>query len=175
MTPSDARAQALAESRFFGHLSAFAVVTAVLLGLNLVLGGPLWAAWVSVGWGLVVASHAAAVFRHVLGSEWIERRAALLQVAPNATDVQQLRERVLHLEEAPRAVATAPPADPAVLDPFDLGSASAVGRPVAPERIGARPQADIEDDPFALAREPIETPRLDGPRPRARKRPKPTS
>ena len=174
MTPSDARAQALAESRFFGHLSAFAVVTAVLLGVNLVMGGAMWAAWVGVAWALIVASHAAAVFRHVLGGDWVERRAALLQVAPNYDALRHLELRLRALETA-GPVSGRPAPDPDVLDPFDLGSANAVGRPVAPEWIGAAPEADVPDDPFAMSREPIDTPRLDGPAPRTRARSKPTA
>ena len=46
MSPSDAIRQAQAESRFFSHRTALAVATTVLLGVNLGLGGALWAAWV---------------------------------------------------------------------------------------------------------------------------------
>lgn len=38
MTEFGARAQAIAESRFSTHLAVYAVSTAVLLGVNLVLG-----------------------------------------------------------------------------------------------------------------------------------------
>ncbi len=158
MSPSDARAQAEAESRFFAHLAAFAIVTAVLLGVNLVLGGALWAGWVGAAWMLVLASHAAAVFGHVLGAEWVERRAAALRGAAAGEALDALEQRLAVVEDA-----VGPHAKSAVEDPFDLDAAQAVGRPVAPEWIGAPRDAAFEDDPFAMSRAPIDTPRLDGP------------
>ena len=163
MSPVDARTQALAESRFFGHLAAFAIVTSVLLGVNLVGGGAPWAPWVGAAWSLVVVSHAAAVFGHVLGREWVERRAAALRMAPEVDAVRELRDRLAQLEAA---VGTAERPGRWAPDPFDLGAAQAVGRPLAADRIGAPTEAEFTDDPFAVAREPIDTPRLDGPMPR---------
>ncbi len=162
MYPSDARKQALAESRLFGHLAAFAVVTSVLVGVNLVVGGPLWAGWIGVAWALVVTSHASAVFGHVLGRDWIDRRAAALR----STDALGQIEHRLGRLEAGAPVGTPRPVTEAE-DPFDLDAAMAVGRPVAPEHIGAPREAEFADDPFAMSREPIDTPRLDGPAGRA--------
>ena len=69
MTEPDAHAQAVAESRFFAHLAAYAAAVAVLLGVNLVVGGPLWAGWVALGWGLAVLAHAGSTFGMVLGED----------------------------------------------------------------------------------------------------------
>ena len=176
MTEFDARSQALAESRFYAHLAVFAVASAVLLGVNLVTGpDPLWAGWTVLAWGLVVLSHAGSTFGVVLGEDWVRRRTAALQgglaeaeiyqilddvlrarSAPAGTSrtLRQLEKRVGELEAAPEPLAP-------VADPFDLGAARAVGRPVSPEAIGARP-VEVAGDPFADARQPIETPRLDG-------------
>jgi hypothetical protein len=158
MSPSDARAQAEAESRFFAHLAAFAVGTAALLGVNLALGGALWAAWVGVGWMVVLTSHAAAVFGHVLGAEWVERRAAALRGAATGRALDALEHRLAVVEHA---VGPSPTAE--VEDPFDLDAAQAVGRPVPPEWAGTPRDAAFEDDPLAAARTPVDTPRLGGP------------
>ena len=176
MTEFDARAQAVSESRFFAHLAVFAVAVAVLLGINLVTGpDPLWAGWGALAWGLVLLSHAGSVFGMLLGEEWVRRRTAALEGAMSENEVYQILDEVLHVRSVPVGTAqtlrqlqrrvdeletddgTAPDADP-----FDLGAAQAVGRPVAPEAIGA-PPVPVED-PFAGAREPIETPVLDAPR-----------
>ena len=181
MTEFDARAQAVSESRFFAHLALYAVATAVLLGINLVLGpDPLWAGWVALAWGLVLLSHAGSVFGLLLGEEWVQRRTAVLRGGMSQDEVYQVLDDVLRARSVPVGTAqtlrqlqrrvdeleATPGADPAedsgAADPFDLGAAQAVGRPITPEAIGAR-SAPVED-PFADARAPIETPVLDTPR-----------
>ena len=155
MSPSDARAQAEAESRFFTHLSAFAVAASVLVGLSLAMGGTRWAAWVGAGWALVVVVHASVVFGHVRGAEWIARRAAALRAATVGEALDALERRLA-------AVEASHPSDDE--DPFDLDTARAAGRPVTPEPAAGPRGAFVEDDLFAAVRAPIHTPRLDGPR-----------
>ena len=76
--------------------------------------------------------------------------------AGSARTLRQIERRLGRLEAAAAATDAEPPGP----DPFDLDAASAVGRPVAPEAIGAR-TPDPAGDPFADDRRPIETPRLD--------------
>lgn len=187
MTEFDARAQAVSESRFFAHLAVYAASTAVLLGINLVLGpDPLWAGWVALAWGLVVLSHAGSVFGLLLGEDWVRRRTAALRGGMTENEVYQILDEVLSVRSVPvgtaqtlrqlerrvgeiEATGVAPTqAGTPDADPFDLGAAQAVGRPISPEAIGARPAA--VEDPFADARVPIDTPVLDTPRRRGRRR-----
>jgi hypothetical protein len=39
------------------HAVSFAATIALLFGINLITGGPLWAGWVLAGWGIGLAAH----------------------------------------------------------------------------------------------------------------------
>ncbi|WP_412061802.1 hypothetical protein [Rubrivirga sp. IMCC45206] len=143
MTLSDAHAQATAESKFFAHLGLFVVGAALATGAGLIWVEPRWVAAGVAAWALVLASHGASVFGHVLGGAWVDRRAAALA-------------------DAPLVAARPNPADD-VLDLFDL-AAAAGRRPSGPSPRDAAFADDLSgSDPFGSLRTPIDTPRLDGP------------
>jgi hypothetical protein len=47
---------------FYTHLTIYVIVNGSLLALNLLAGGPAWAVWPLIGWGLGLAAHGIAVF-----------------------------------------------------------------------------------------------------------------
>ena len=47
---------------FYAHLTIYVIVNGVLLALNLIAGGPAWAVWPLLGWGLGLAYHGWVVF-----------------------------------------------------------------------------------------------------------------
>lgn len=58
------------------HATVFALVNAILVGLNVFNGPPYWAQWPLIGWGFGLIGHAIAVYgrtpRQV--SDWEERK-----------------------------------------------------------------------------------------------------
>ena len=47
---------------FYTHLTIYAIVNGSLLALNLLAGGPAWAVWPLMGWGIGLAAHGIVVF-----------------------------------------------------------------------------------------------------------------
>jgi hypothetical protein len=47
---------------FFIHLAVFALVIALLTGVNVYTGDQWWVQWVVLGWGIGVAAHGIALF-----------------------------------------------------------------------------------------------------------------
>lgn len=47
---------------FYTHLTIYVIVNGSLLALNLLAGGPAWAVWPLMGWGIGLAAHGIAVF-----------------------------------------------------------------------------------------------------------------
>jgi hypothetical protein len=47
---------------FYTHLTIYLIVNSSLLALNLLAGGPAWAVWPLVGWGIGLAAHGIRVF-----------------------------------------------------------------------------------------------------------------
>lgn len=190
MTAPDAHRQALAESRFFAHLTAFALGAAVLAAVALAApGAGRWAGWIGAVWTVAVAMHGLTTF-WPFGDDWVARRVGTLRGGVHGGDVYALIDRALQahampegtaaavrdlqarvetLEGSPRRARRAPalpqPSAPGAADPFDLGAAGAVGRPLTPAAIGV--PTDPLDDLFSVPREPIDTPRLDTPRARS--------
>ncbi|WP_412068908.1 2TM domain-containing protein [Rubrivirga sp. IMCC43871] len=147
MILSEARAQARSESQFYAHLGLFVVAAALAVVASLVWIDAQWAVVGIAAWALILASHGTAVFGHVLGADWRERRAASLAGALRMADL-------------------AGPSDNA-FDLFDL-AAAAGQRPSGPSPRDAMFADDLSgSDPFGSVRTPIDTPRLDGPRARA--------
>ena len=73
------RAQARVEELrgFYIHGFMYVLVNAALLGINLVTSsGYLWFLWVTIGWGVGLASHAFVVFgvAGLLGKQWEDRK-----------------------------------------------------------------------------------------------------
>lgn len=66
MSTSIARAMPEAPSHrgFRHHATAYALVMALLVALNVVTGGPYWVIWVAAGWGIGLALHAFFALRH---------------------------------------------------------------------------------------------------------------
>jgi hypothetical protein len=66
MTTSIARAMPESETRrgFRHHVTAYILVMALLVTLNVVTGGPYWVLWVAAGWGMGLALHAFLALRH---------------------------------------------------------------------------------------------------------------
>jgi len=60
----EARRRLAALKGFYIHLSVFVLVLAGLLIINSLTGGPWWAVWVFLGWGLGVLAHALALWTH---------------------------------------------------------------------------------------------------------------
>jgi len=156
MTPPEARAQALAESRFFAHLAIFAVVTPLIVALHIGLEeAPTWLVWTAVAWAFMAALHGVAVFGRVLGPAWVDRRARALRTNVDPTWPGQIERRLTRVEEAPRPVAQD-------LSAFRVRGRAADQRP-AHSRSG---DGEMDGDPFVADRAPVETPRLDGRAPR---------
>jgi hypothetical protein len=47
---------------FYTHLTIYVIVNGTLLALNLLAGGPAWAVWPLIGWGIGLAAHGIGVF-----------------------------------------------------------------------------------------------------------------
>ena len=173
MTASQARRQALSESRFFVHLATFAVGVPVLLGLNLVLGTEsLWAPWAAGLWANVVLCHAVAVFGYVLDTGWAERRVSVLRGPLSEADVLALMDEALRARPLPDAAAYTLGQFRRRLDRVDGGPGGGDSLPdpyaldaVRTRRPDARPPEAVSalDDPFSVDRVPVDTPRLDSP------------
>ena len=70
-----AKAQVEALRGFYGHATAYALVNAGLLLINLLTSPAyLWVVWPLLGWGIGLASHALGVFGGRLGRDWEERQ-----------------------------------------------------------------------------------------------------
>lgn len=73
----DARRQVRGLRRFYLHLLAFLVVGAGLVAINLLLAPTRsWSVWPLLGWGALLALHAAGHFvrGRWLGADWEERK-----------------------------------------------------------------------------------------------------
>ncbi len=71
---------------FYGNLSAYIVVNAGLIILNLVTSpNDIWFIWPLLGWGIGVAFHGMSVFNYMpfLGREWEEKKIKELMDAEN--------------------------------------------------------------------------------------------
>jgi hypothetical protein len=73
---AEARRRLAALKGFYIHLSVFVLVLAGLLIINSLTGGPWWAVWVFLGWGLGVLAHALALWARGSRSvaAWEERK-----------------------------------------------------------------------------------------------------
>jgi hypothetical protein len=47
---------------FYTHLTIYVIVNGSLLALNLLAGGPAWAVWPLIGWGIGLAAQGIGVF-----------------------------------------------------------------------------------------------------------------
>jgi len=64
MSPAVARRAAHARKGFYIHLTAFLVVNALLVAINLATSnGRLWFQWPLIGWGIGILAHAVVTFR----------------------------------------------------------------------------------------------------------------
>ena len=61
---------------FYVHLTVFALVSALLLAINLITSpGKLWFYWPLFGWGIAIVIHAIGVYGgKSFGPEWEERK-----------------------------------------------------------------------------------------------------
>jgi hypothetical protein len=62
---------------FYGNLTAYIVVNAALLAINLITSPDhLWFYWPLIGWGIGVAIHGMKVYNYLpfLGKDWEERK-----------------------------------------------------------------------------------------------------
>ncbi len=61
---------------FYIHLTAYVLVIAILVGLNVQSGAAWWAQWPAFGWGLGILGHGLAVFGRTprVFAEWRLRR-----------------------------------------------------------------------------------------------------
>jgi hypothetical protein len=78
-----AKAKATAQREFYGHLTIFVLVSALLVIIDIAGGtsgatflGLDWAYWPIGGWAIGLAIHALRVFG--IGTDWEDRRAAKL-------------------------------------------------------------------------------------------------
>ena len=71
-----ARRQVAAMKGFYIHLFIFAVVMLGLGAINFAVGGPWWALWVLLGWGIGVLAHALTVFGRTSRriTDWEDRK-----------------------------------------------------------------------------------------------------
>ena len=71
-----ARRQVAAIKGFYIHLFIFALVMLGLGAINFAVGGPWWALWVLLGWGIGVLAHALTVFGRTSKriAEWEDRK-----------------------------------------------------------------------------------------------------
>ena len=71
-----ARRQVAAIKGFYIHLFIFALVMLGLGAINLAVGGPWWALWVLLGWGIGVLAHALTVFGRTSKriADWEDRK-----------------------------------------------------------------------------------------------------
>jgi len=71
-----ARRQVAAIKGFYTHLFIFALVMLGLGAINFAVGGPWWALWVLLGWGIGVLAHALTVFGRTSKriAEWEDRK-----------------------------------------------------------------------------------------------------
>ena len=73
---SRARKHVEALRGFYGHAMIYALVIGGLFIVNHFTGGPWWAFWPALGWGIGLAFHALGVFgkNRLFGREWEERK-----------------------------------------------------------------------------------------------------
>ena len=92
---AEARRRLAALKGFYIHLSVFVLVLAGLLIINSLTGGPWWAVWVFLGWGLGVLAHALALWAR--GSRpvaaWEERKLAAYLAEDNGGPAGSRRNR----------------------------------------------------------------------------------
>jgi len=71
-----ARRQVAAIKGFYIHLFIFALVMMGLGAINFAVGGPWWALWVLLGWGIGVLAHALTVFGRTSKriADWEDRK-----------------------------------------------------------------------------------------------------
>ena len=158
MTESAARKQAKREAAFYRNLTAYVLVNAFLVAINVFTSpGSFWAIYPILGWGLGVASQAFQVFGTPGREGWLDRRTQELMGAEASEarlrelldesldervpagapqDVTRLQRRIEHLE----AIVTS--------RDWDAVAAEPLAPPVAPARA---PLADAleEDAPLA--------------------------
>jgi hypothetical protein len=70
---------------FYTHALVYAVVNSGLWLVNTTTGGPWWAAWPMLGWGIGLAAHGIATFASLRGEGLRERMLA--------QEVERLRNR----------------------------------------------------------------------------------
>ena len=83
----EARARRRVRSKlaFYQHALVYVVVNAGLWILNAVTGGPWWAVWPLLGWGIGLAAHGMATFARLRGEGLHERMIA--------QEVERLKDR----------------------------------------------------------------------------------
>ena len=61
---------------FYIHLTVYILVIAMLVGINYQAGGPWWAQWPALGWGIGVIGHGIGVFGRTprVMADWRRRR-----------------------------------------------------------------------------------------------------
>jgi fatty acid desaturase len=71
-----ARRRVAATKGFYIHLFVFVLVVGALAVVNFLTGGPWWALWIFLGWGIGVLAHGIAVMGHRSKSmaNWEERK-----------------------------------------------------------------------------------------------------
>ena len=103
LSEADARRQARKERAFYRHLAQFVVVMAGLAAINLLASpGYLWFLWPLLGWGVGLASHAAATFGSRRGEDWLERRTTeLMGAEASEARLRQLLDETLDARSLP--------------------------------------------------------------------------
>jgi hypothetical protein len=71
-----ARRKVVALKGFYIHLFVFLLVNVLLVGVNVATGGPFWALWIILGWGIGVLAHALSVMGRInkAVASWEERK-----------------------------------------------------------------------------------------------------
>src|SRR5690554_2285033 len=80
---------------FYSHLATYAIVNALLVGINLTTTpDPFWAIWPIIGWGIGLLSHAVSVFGlfGIGGREWEERKVRELMLQQSHLTADQVRD-----------------------------------------------------------------------------------
>lgn len=116
LSEKEARKRVRALKEFYGHLTTFIMVNALLVGINLISSPEhLWFLYPLLGWGIGLVAHAVNTFGVAGSSSWEERKVqALTGNAPaledkvrrtvqgelhqGAEEIARLRRRIEHLE-----------------------------------------------------------------------------